>query len=387
MNPVLILLLVTLVLTPAAFAQSAAKGPTGLSDDPGYFPLAVWLQAPRNATKYKDIGVNLYVGLHKGPTEEQLAELDKAAMPVICHQNEVGLNWKNPKTIVGWMHGDEPDNAQPKPAGQEGWDPPIPPAKIVADYDAIRKTDPTRPVFLNLGWGVAWDNWHGRGVRSRHPEDYPEYARGADIVSFDIYPAVTGGGERYKEVTGKLELVPFGVERLRKWTDNKKPVWTCIETTRISNPDATLTPHQVRAEVWMAIIHGARGIVYFAHEFKPKFVEAGLLANAEIAKEVKAINARVTELAPVINSPAVDNPTVESSDKDVPIAVMTRRHNGSTYVFAVSMRDRPVSGSFKLPGVAGKVEVIGEGRRLDVAAGGWSDEFKGYDVHLYRLGQ
>ena len=34
----------------------------------------------------------------------------------------------------------------------------------------------------------------------------------------------------------------------------------------------------------MALIHGARGIIYFAHEFKPKFIEAGLLADEEMAR-------------------------------------------------------------------------------------------------------
>jgi hypothetical protein len=32
---------------------------------------------------------------------------------VICAQNEVGLAHKNDPIIVGWMHDDEPDNAQP----------------------------------------------------------------------------------------------------------------------------------------------------------------------------------------------------------------------------------------------------------------------------------
>jgi hypothetical protein len=52
------------------------------SDD--YFPIAVWLQAPRNAPKYQALGVNLYVGLWRGPTESQLAELKRHQMPVFC---------------------------------------------------------------------------------------------------------------------------------------------------------------------------------------------------------------------------------------------------------------------------------------------------------------
>src|SRR6266404_7273348 len=49
----------------------------GLRTDPGFFPIGVWLQSPRNAAKYKAAGINLYVALWRGPTEAQLAELRK----------------------------------------------------------------------------------------------------------------------------------------------------------------------------------------------------------------------------------------------------------------------------------------------------------------------
>ena len=67
--------------------------------------------------------------------------------------------------------------------------------------------------MLNLGQGVAWDGWYGRGVRTNHPEDYAEYVRGGDIISFDIYPAV----HDKPAVAGKLWYVARGVERLRGW--------------------------------------------------------------------------------------------------------------------------------------------------------------------------
>ena len=51
----------------------------------------------------------------------------------------------------------------------------------------------------------------------------------------------------------------------------------------------------------MALIRGARGIIYFAHQFKPKFIEAGLLADEEMAAAVGAINKQIQELAPVLN--------------------------------------------------------------------------------------
>src|SRR6516165_2483422 len=59
--------------------------------DPSIFPIAVWLQNPSRAPQYQKIGINLYVGLWKGPTQTHLAELNKHGMKVICAQNAVGL--------------------------------------------------------------------------------------------------------------------------------------------------------------------------------------------------------------------------------------------------------------------------------------------------------
>ena len=197
--------------------SAAAAWPHGPSSDAAFFPTAVWLQGPQNAPAYKAAGINLYIGLWNGPTEEQLAALAKAGVPVICDQNEVGLKHKDDPIIVGWMHGDEPDNAQSLPSGK-GYGPPIAPDKIIADYKRLRAADPTRPVTLNLGQGVAWDGYYGRGVRTNHPEDYLEYVKGCDIVSFDIYPVV----HEKPAVRGKLWYVAEGVRRLIQWRSQAK---------------------------------------------------------------------------------------------------------------------------------------------------------------------
>ena len=52
---------------------------------------AVWMQNPVNAARFRDAGINLFVGLWNGPTDEQLATLTRAAMPVISQQAGV---WK-----------------------------------------------------------------------------------------------------------------------------------------------------------------------------------------------------------------------------------------------------------------------------------------------------
>jgi hypothetical protein len=203
----------------------------------------------------------------------------------------------------------------------DGYGPPILPSKIVEDYQAIKKADPSRPVLLNLGQGVAWDNYIGRGVRRNHPEDYPEYVQGCDIASFDIYPAV----HRNPEIAGNLWYVGRGVERLIEWS-KPRTVWTCLECTRISNVDRKPTPHEVRCEAWMSIIHGSRGLIYFIHQFKPVFREAALLDDPEMLRAVTNLNHQITDLAPVINSPTIaDAVHVVTEADDAPIATMLKK--------------------------------------------------------------
>jgi hypothetical protein len=373
----------TLAMATAGVVHAAdGPYPKGLPRTPEFFPLAVWLQSPSNAARYRAIGINTYVALWRGPTEEQLDALDKAGIRVICGQNARSLRFKDRPTIVGWMHGDEPDNAQSLGQGK-GYGPPIPPTRVVESYRKIRAADPDRPVMLNLGQGVAWDGWHGRGVRTNHPEDYAEYVEGCDIASFDIYPAC----HETREIAGQLWYVPYGVDRLRKWTRGQKDVWCCIETTRIDNVDRKATPGQVRSEVWMALIHGAKGIIYFAHQFKPKFVEAGLLADEEMARAVAAINRQIQELAPILNSPDVHaDASVATSNQRVPIEFVVKRPVGRTYLFAVAMREGEATATFKLPDAGdARIEVLGEGRTIRSVGGQWEDRFTDYQVHLYRI--
>jgi hypothetical protein len=309
--------------------------------------------------------------------------LKKAGLSVICEQNEVGLRHRDDPVIVGWMSGDEPDNAQSWGASL-GWSAPVAPAKVVQEYQRMHSADPSRPVLLDLGQGVAWDDWRGRGSRTHHPEDYPQYLEGCDIASFDIYPVV----HPQAEVAGKLWYVARGVERLVQWTGGRKDVWNAIECTHVENPDRKATPRQMRCEAWMSLIHGSRGLIFFVHQFKPVFREAALLDDPEMLAAVSALNRQITELAPVLNSPVVTNTaTVVCDNPAVPVATMLKRHEGATYLFAVAMRDGATTATFSLKGVAGAgtVEVLGENRSLASLDGAFKDRFDAWDAHLYRL--
>ena len=385
----LTLLLIVCAICLAADGGGPSQGTSpyaawrnGPSTDPGYFPIAVWLQDPGRADAYRAIGINTYVGLWNGPTEDDLATLREAGMRVICDQNEVGLRHLDDPTIMAWMHGDEPDNYQEKPGGG-GYVPAIPPSKTIVDYNEYRRRDPTRPVMVNLGQGVANDVSKGTYATL---SDYPEYMKGADIASFDIYP-VAGTEEAGVE---RIWMVAKGVDRLVRWSDGRKTIWNALECTQISRPGHKPTPAQVKSEVWMSIIHGSMGIIYFAHQFMPDFIEAGLLADPEMTAAVKAVNQQILALAPVLNSPTIpDGGSATSDNPLVPVDVMVKQQGNTLYMLAVSMRNISSHVDLVFDAVHktrrnSTLEVVGEDRALQCWGGHFEDVFKPYEVHIYK---
>src|SRR5438105_879758 len=94
-----VFLLAMPVLAVATTMHAAGGDQDDPLKDPRFFPIAVWLQNPGQASRYRDIGINVYVGLWRGPTDEQLAELKKHGMRVVCARDAMGLRHKDDPTI------------------------------------------------------------------------------------------------------------------------------------------------------------------------------------------------------------------------------------------------------------------------------------------------
>lgn len=369
-----------------------AKWSNGPSTDANFFPIAVWYQGISDAVAYKNIGINYFIHLGNSPSESQLTTLKSQEISGIGIYNSTQLNSVNNNVIKSWMIPiDEPDNAV------SGTETPVTTSKIQADYATLVAQDPTRPVYLQLSQGVATDLWYGRGNRTGHPEDYVEYAKGGDIVSFDVYPMnvypAAAGAAAWKtafhnELTQSIWYVAKGVDRLRQWTNYQKPVWVWLECTNINgNSACKLTPTHTKAETWMAIIHGARGIGYFCHRFSP-YKQAGLLADTEMSASVSSVNAQITSHASILNTQTVTNAaTLVSSDVNVPVDYMVKRYEAYTYIYAVSMRPGSTNATFTLRGFTGtsNVEVVGENRTITSNEGIFQDTFSDYSVHIYKV--
>lgn len=350
-----------------------ARWPNGISASASYVPIGVWMQQPLNAERYREVGVNLFIGLWEGPTDEQLDLLNTSELTTFCGQAGVWQSRLDDPAVSGWLIEESPDNAQELPEG--GYGPCIEPEVMQAKYADMTSADATRPVLLLLGQGVADADWPGRGDCDGRDDQYPGYAEAADVLGFYYYPV---SRDR------PLELFANGVERLLDASRHRKPILALIEAASVVEGVARPTPDQLRAQAWIALVSGAAGIAYYCHDFEPELNETDCLDHAPTRDAMQSINAEIAQLAPALNSPTVSNGvTVES---DAPISVRLTRIAGTTYLFAAALSGETAKARFKLRAIDdASVEVIGEDRNVSIEAGVLEDDFDSYAVHLYRI--
>jgi hypothetical protein len=362
----------------------------GIPTEPSFFPIAVWLQLPSHATELAGLGINIYLGNNGGTDPlmaSDLATLKGLGMYAIIGQDSTGLASIDDTTVIGWwMTPDEPDNAQPASGG--GYGPPVAPATLVTQYDSYKAADPTRPIYLGLGQGVAYPAYEGRGS---NPPPESEYVPASDIVAFDIYPYNNCSGDANEQVTcGEFWLNATGVDNLHMWSTRNQAVWTDFETTVI-NADTTdgPTPTETASEVWLALIHGANGVIYFIDSWNPSFREDAIFESSAMVTAVTALNMEITSLAPELNSanlPGMVTVTA-TSDASAPVDFMVKASGSALDVFAAVSRAGTATATFSVTGMTGNgvASVVGESRTIDVTAGKFSDEFAANGVHIYRI--
>ena len=228
-----------------------------------------------------------------------------------------------------------------------------------------------------LGQGVATPDWVGRGECTGRTDDYPRYAQAADILVNYTYPLDNGH---------PLELVATGIDNLNRYAGYSKPVIADLEASSI-NGTVRPTPHQLRAEVWMSLIHGAAGIQYFCHQIEPNFSETDCLDDAPTAAALTQINAQLQELAPALNtqsfalSPVSAQPQRAGPRRAQEVgerALRLRRQHGRRCHHRRASRS---PASARRP--ASRSSAKGETSRR--ANDAFEDAFEGYAVHLYRL--
>ena len=368
--------------------------------DPAFFPTAVWFEGT-----YEQYDINLDSGAGLN-TYVQLTR--QSNLPLIGRNGMhamVGPELANRGAETkGWVLADEPDMwAGP---GNGTWTGNWPgegeictPRGSGCGHDVQRRLLAELPAgegrmrYANYGKGVIF--WQSDADAAAFVNGY------TDIVSADIYwytdPNVCTSASEGPTLGVRPEncrrAANYGLtmDRMRALdaADGKRqPVYAFVEVGHpFSEDDApTITGNQIAGAVMNSLIHEARGIIYFNHNFGGPCHSQHVLRDCgmkTVRPKVTETNDRVKALAPVLNTQSYQWRFNQGLD------TMLKAHDGSYYIFAMPGRDGGTGDQTLTlpPGLGGaSAEVLFENRSVPISGGTLRDRFaEEYSYHIYKI--
>lgn len=358
------------------------------------FPIGVWLPEPGSISGFKNLGVNTVIAM--GGTVE-------AAKAAVIAQNvdvfpfipigematiaQFEADAAFAAHIRGYMIRDEPDMISP-------W---TPPSELQDWYNEIRARHPDKMIIFNLGKFIVQNKGFANlpvGASMRQVNQYwRDFAHITDIVSNDFYME---DQSNYEGIYG-LWCNPRMIQRLQDLSDHSRPVWHFIATT--AKPGTEPAPSLVYRSVWASLIGGARGIIFFDHQFAGDgsyITDFAMNNNPAMAAQVQSLTALIQSLKTALINPEIPlTVNIDSSNKTagpvggtygVPIHYTARQASGTTYLFTQAIRPGTTTATFTVPAAANKtITVINESRTINADNSGvFTDNYSSdYEVHLY----
>jgi hypothetical protein len=378
-----------------------AKFRNSLPSNASYFPISGWVRPVHDQTQvnlYKDFGLNMFVGV-ENPEGAKEALIRSNGLKAVIQSDERTRFDDIGSETAGWFPYDEVDMCCGPPgfAGGNGYD----------MLDSILAGLPRdgRLRYNNYGKGVLlWesDADAARFINGRNrPNSYQQ------VVSTDLY-WFTDPNERNSGNPDERARYGFGssygddvrrVRRLDAMDGVRMPVWHLVElgwpfTEDASGGGRRILPDEVRSAVWHSIIAGARGIIYFDHNFGPDTPGSTILRQgyADNRAMAKSVNGQIKALARVLNSPFVTTGHSATDTINGDVRYMVKWSRGKFYLFAGADRGGG-AGTFSIPCVGNATAVRlapsnlpGEATRIPVTGGSFTDSFADKNaVHIYRI--
>jgi hypothetical protein len=267
--------------------------------------------------------------------------------------------------LLAWVQQDEPD-------GNGGLSGKI--SQLSTVYSAYKTADPNRPVQLNFG---------GSDVLVTG-QDYAAAMPYGDWINADIYP-FTGWLDSHL-TRGDITLVGQVQDKLQSYLiaagTPDKPRLAWIEAVDVGTGGTPPTGAQVSAMIWNAIIHGARGVVFWTLDSTGN----SDATTAEVRTAIGAQATIITSLAPVLQGAI--NPGGVSGTVPAGLQIGWRSTTGAKYFIVQNTQNTTTSNaSMTLTGTgnATTATVFGESRDLAINSGVIADSFAPYAVHIYEV--
>ncbi|BCW35096.1 hypothetical protein StoSoilA2_11520 [Arthrobacter sp. StoSoilA2] len=375
-----------------AFYKQFSKADAAEWDDPNFFPIGVWYGSvnPDQMTFDKARGINFYA---QGNPGTDAAAVAAQGMFTLYKPENAPDNWA---AQVGALMEDEVD-------GRFGPEEGLAHMRRLAEQYAPAKTG----MFTYVNWtnGIltydrsmqfSADYWNTSNVNS-----VAQYYYSWPCLGASRFRSLTGTDNVRTETCHTASMYAKSTELMReinKYRGVQSPIWALPEVVSIGGDAGDyrqITPAQVKAQVWAALIHEARGIMWFTQSpDQPQINECQTgdalatvrLTDAACARDqVQAmgeINAEVKALAPVLNTQSYVWNFGDGLD------TMLKSYNGDAYIFAMTQDALTGQRTFTLPtGVTPKtVEVVNENRTIAVKDGKFTDDFSVESTHhVYKV--
>jgi hypothetical protein len=320
-----------------------------------FFPLMLIDQCtPGDVARARRLGINLILNEHCSglSPRRQLTMVQRRLLAVL----PIAGRGVRGSGLVGWTYPDEPEGNH--------WTP----ASLRRAHPYQRGNGDGLLSFVTTGSGFFREPY--RDVRLPL-SDYRRFARLADVAGFDLYPL----GHCQRDLS-----VIYESQRAFVRLVGPMPTFQWIETGPIKPTYCggfQMSPAELRAEVWLAIAGGARGIGFFTHTWSP----------AHRAFDVTpALQRTMKKLSDFLGAvrPGLVGRTILSGANSGAIKLAARSGDGRTYVFAVNATAAPVTAQLHVPRLRdGRLQVFGEKRSVTGGGDRFVDNFGPLAVHVY----
>jgi hypothetical protein len=318
--------------------QGAVRNGVLLVNGEPFFPLLSWQQCPDQWQESLDAGINLFaIGSPCAGPSSALAAVQGRAL-VAGADSAAGASAGG---LIGSFYPDEADAR-----GLTGSSLPALPAGIR---------------FLTLTAHFASGSAplpSGRGM-------YPGLVAAADVIGFDVYPL---------QELCRRELLPldFDAQQQLQALAPGKPTFQWIEARGLrcgNTPGITLSPATIRAESWLSLAAGARGLAFFPPDW-----------DYFAAATIHGIATRIRQLEPALLQPA--RPVHVDAAPDV--RASARSYHGAVYVIAVNAGTKATTVSLTVPGLGNRTLLaLGESKTFSARRDVFTDRLRPLAVRIY----
>jgi len=265
----------------------------------------------------------------------------------------------------------------------------VPAQAFLEAYPIIKEADPNHLLYTNH-------------APTNLVKTMRAYNDGTDIVAMDIYPVNPGGmkpqyalfEDGYQGDLNNIYISQVGeyVDKMRRVAGPNRPLfmvlqgfaWEMLGEEKERQEEKILYPtyEQSRFMAFQSLIKGANGIIYWGSYYTPQ--------PSQCWTDLKRAVREVADLAGPLAQRAATVPLQTEYHEvghsvDDGVQWLAKEYDGKLYLFTCNADKNPIRATLSGIGEWTSCAVLYEDRAVTLEAGGITDDWKPFDVHVYEM--